>query len=281
MFFVLNIMTTDSTRDLSLQEVADELGVHYMTAYRYVRIGVLPARKEGRSWRIGAADLEAFTAPESAGPPGRRDAPWADRLVSRLIAGDEAGAWVLLEAALAAGADPAEVVVEVITPAMREIGDRWESSDIGVDEEHMASGICTRLLARLGGRFARRGVSRGVVVMGTTESDLHGLPLAIAAELLRLEGFEVLNLGALLPADDFARSVARTERLVAVGIGATIQDPQALARTIKAVKEVSPAPVFAGGAGVPSKDDALEAGATAWAPDAQGLLALVEAAAAA
>ena len=30
--------------DLTLQEAADLLGVHYMTAYRYVRTGRLPAR---------------------------------------------------------------------------------------------------------------------------------------------------------------------------------------------------------------------------------------------
>ena len=30
---------------LTLQEAADELGVHYMTAYRYVRLGQLQAHK--------------------------------------------------------------------------------------------------------------------------------------------------------------------------------------------------------------------------------------------
>ena len=30
---------------ISLQEAADQLGVHYMTVYRYVRHGRLPARK--------------------------------------------------------------------------------------------------------------------------------------------------------------------------------------------------------------------------------------------
>ena len=31
----------------TLQEAADELGVHYMTAYRYVRLGLLDAAKVG------------------------------------------------------------------------------------------------------------------------------------------------------------------------------------------------------------------------------------------
>jgi len=32
---------------MTLQEVADHLGVHYMTAYRYVKLGLLYARSRG------------------------------------------------------------------------------------------------------------------------------------------------------------------------------------------------------------------------------------------
>ena len=42
---------------ISLQEAADALGVHYMTAYRYVRTGRLPAVKDGAEWRVDPADL--------------------------------------------------------------------------------------------------------------------------------------------------------------------------------------------------------------------------------
>ena len=34
-------------RPFTLPEVAEKLGVHYMTAYRYVRTGRLPARTRG------------------------------------------------------------------------------------------------------------------------------------------------------------------------------------------------------------------------------------------
>ena len=33
----------DAAAELTLQEAADALGVHYMTAYRYVRLGLLAA----------------------------------------------------------------------------------------------------------------------------------------------------------------------------------------------------------------------------------------------
>ena len=41
-------MTAEAGRPLTLQEVADLLGVHYMTVYRYVRLGLLEAEQGGR-----------------------------------------------------------------------------------------------------------------------------------------------------------------------------------------------------------------------------------------
>ena len=72
---------------LSLHQAADELGVHYMTAYRYVRLGVLPAHREGRSWRVRRADLDTLgeeTPPAQDAQAGRLgssvcpDAPWPE-----------------------------------------------------------------------------------------------------------------------------------------------------------------------------------------------------------
>ena len=37
---------------LTLLQVADKLGVHYMTVYRYVRTGRLPATRVGGIWQV-------------------------------------------------------------------------------------------------------------------------------------------------------------------------------------------------------------------------------------
>jgi len=41
----------DDDELLSLRDAADQLGVHYMTAYRYLRLGTLPAKKVGGVWQ--------------------------------------------------------------------------------------------------------------------------------------------------------------------------------------------------------------------------------------
>ena len=56
---------------MTLQEAAERLGVHYMTAYRYVRTGKLPAEKAGVHWMVDPADVDRLrTAPTSRRPRG-------------------------------------------------------------------------------------------------------------------------------------------------------------------------------------------------------------------
>ncbi|MEZ5270915.1 MAG: B12-binding domain-containing protein [Ilumatobacteraceae bacterium] len=270
--------------DLTLHEAAALLGVHYMTAYRYVRLGLLPAVKSGGSWRVTAADLAQFQQAARAGAVaepvggGRRRAPWADRLEARLVAGDSAGAWGVVEAAMAAGSELDDIYLDVIAPAMRSIGTRWASGELDVAEEHRATGIAFRLLGRLSPRFARRGRSRGAVVLGTPAGERHSLPVALLADLVRGGGWEVTDLGADLPADSFARVVATTEGLVAVGVSVTSQaSVVAAGELLPALRAAAPAGVLlvVGGAAIVDEAQALAVGADRWAASAREFLDLL------
>jgi MerR family transcriptional regulator, light-induced transcriptional regulator len=266
---------------LTLQEAAELLGVHYMTAYRYVRLGVLPAHKDGGAWQVAAADLAAFRdgAAEVAAPEAgaRRRAPWATRLEARLVAGDSRGAWGVIEAALAAGADLDEIYLEVISPAMRNIGARWADGELDISIEHRATGIAFRLLGRLGPRFARRGRSRGTVVVGAPAGERHSLPVAMLSDLLRGEGWEVSDLGADMPTPSFVGSVLSTPGVVAVGVSVTSPDSlPAAAELIGALHVALPnVPIVVGGAAIEGREHALALGATGWASSAAALAALL------
>ena len=119
------------TQHVTLQEAADLLGVHYMTVYRYVRLGLLPAEKAGGTWRVAIEAVTALRDRSAAVVPGspargRKRAPWDDRLEARLVAGDSRGSWGVVEAALTSGAELDEVYLDIVAPAMRAIGRRWE-----------------------------------------------------------------------------------------------------------------------------------------------------------
>lgn len=254
---------------LTLQEAADTLGVHYMTAYRYVRHGVLPASKVGGTWRVAVADLETFRAAppgdEPASEPRRRKAPWAERLEARLIAGDGHGAWGVVEMALSSGAGLDEVYLDVITPAMQSIGERWVAGELDIAVEHRATGIAFRLIGRLGPRFARRGRTRGTVIIGAPPGERHSLPIALLADLLRGEGWEVSDLGADMPVDSFVRAALAADDLVAVGVSVTntecVEVAGELIAALRVALEGSGVSIAVGGSAVRDAEHARALGA--------------------
>ncbi|MFL5690137.1 MAG: helix-turn-helix domain-containing protein, partial [Chloroflexota bacterium] len=128
-------MPSDAARRLSLHEAADLLGVHYMTIYRRVRLGILPARKVGGTWSVDPADLEgAKTTPERGrrrrGCSRPRVSTWQERLRARMLSGDVAGSWQVIEAAMASGFEAGEIYVRVLAPALHEIGASWQEGRV-------------------------------------------------------------------------------------------------------------------------------------------------------
>ena len=261
------------TTDVTLQEAAEFLGVHYMTAYRYVRLGTLQAHKSGNVWRVRRDDLDTFRAAVPAAGVARPPAPWAERLESRLLAGDGGGAWGVVEAALASGGDPRSIYLDVIIPAMVSIGERWEKGELDIAIEHRASGVANRLVGRLGPRFTRRGRTLGTLLVGAPAGEHHALPVSMAADLIRLEGYEVSDLGADTPPASFAKAAAGLDRLVAVGISVTSPVNLGSARdTIVLLRDqLHNVPVMVGGSAIQSDDMRLDLGADLWVRDSAEL----------
>ncbi len=254
-----------ATQPLTLLQAADELGVHYMTAYRYVRTGRLPAKRVGGTWQIAPADLELVRRVGS-GARRRRPtgpAPSRSRLQARLVAGDETGAWGLLEAALASDMTPEDVLLELVAPTLRSIGARWERGQLSIADEHRASAVAARLISRLGARFARRGVKRGTVILAAPSGELHAAPVAIAANLLRWRGFDVVELGPNTPGEALAETVVTEPDLVAVGMACTTDgSSRAARRAIATVRRSSPdLPILIGGAAISDAEHARKLGA--------------------
>lgn len=260
---------------LSLREVADELGVHYMTAYRYVRLGILPATQRGRSWIVRRDDLEAYRS-HSTEPTARGEADWTTRLVTRMLDGDDAGAWQVVETAMRSGMDVTEAYTDLIVPALMVVGEKWHGGEIDVADEHAASQVASRVVSRLAPRMAVRGVRKGTVVLGSTATELHVLPMSIAADLIRHAHFRVIDLGVNLPPRSFATAVSRADDLVAVAVSVTTPGQEiSLANTLEALRGVTDAPVLFGGAGV-DEETALKLGADGYARTAADAVAMLE-----
>jgi excisionase family DNA binding protein len=262
---------------VGLREAAEQLGVHYMTAYRYVRSGRLPARKHGSEWQVDPADLARLAAaPTHRAPRRPTRAVHRERLEARLVEGDEGGAWGVVDAAMASGAEPAEVLTELLAPSLRSIGARWADGELSIADEHRASAVAQRLIARMGPRFQRPGRRRGTVVLGSVAGDRHSLPTAIMSDLLRGAGLEVVDLGADCPAESFADALRRADSPCAVGMCVTA--PEAVDGVAAQIVELRAAgvgvPVVLGGGAVQDRAQALQLGADLWAGPVDEVVAL-------
>ncbi len=241
-----------------------------MTVYRYVRTGKLPATQDGLIWRIRVSDVNALKGRRvsASGSRSRRKTVTgtSQALEARLLAGDSAGAWWLIEGRLGGGLDPAGVVTKLLSPALRSIGARWAEGDLSVADEHRATAVAQRIIGRLGLQFGRPGRSRGTVIVAAPEGDLHTLPVAMVADLLRWRGFDVSELGANTPDDALAEVAGQADRLVAVGIASTTSGLDAeVTQSVEALRATAPGTtILLGGNAIRSGAHARKLGADIW-----------------
>jgi MerR family transcriptional regulator, light-induced transcriptional regulator len=197
-----------SDERLDLQRAADELGVHYQTAYRWVRTGKLPARLVGGRYQVGRDDVSAMAtqreAPQAPAPPSaKRMARTAERMHDALVNGDERSVRQLAKGLVDEGAPIVDVIQAVLVPPLVRIGAAWHAGQLTIWVEHRASAIVERLLGEMSPN--PRGRRRGTVMVAAVSGDLHSLPTSMAASALRDDNWTVEHLGADMPPDELVR----------------------------------------------------------------------------
>jgi len=275
-----------STEFLTLEEAAERLGVHYMTAYRYVRQGKLSATRVKGVWQVTPQAIdesrqrlnERKERPHTGDDP-RRTGDYVNELHACLVNADAGGAWGVLQRAIDAGGEIGTVYLEILAPAMARIGEEWSRGEIDIAIEHQATAIATRLVGQMSPRFVRRGRRRGEVLIGGPSGERHALALAMLGDLLRLEGYDVFDLGADTPANSFVHAASKINDLTAVGVSVTTTD--SVEGAIDVVRTLRRAisddvPVVLGGSAISGPDHAREIGADFYANGARGFIELLD-----
>ena len=239
---------------ISLNEAAEKLGVHYMTAYRYVRTGRLPATKIGGTWCVATDDLEKFIdRPSTQAGRGHRQLDlYVEPLISALTRGDERGVWKITNSLRGAGCEVEELCLDLLVPALAKIGEGWASGTLSIADEHRASVVVPSLLGRFQALPLPPGRKRGLVIVGSPPGEEHANPNLIFSLLLLGRRFGVDNLGHNTPAHVFAEAVQTADNLIAValGVGSTTGAAN-IQECVDAIRSVRPdIPIFAGGAAV-------------------------------
>ena len=119
--------------------------------------------------------------------------------LDRLDRADQAGAIRLAAELLDAGCSVAEVLVDLVAVAQREIGRRWLTGAWSVAQEHAATHVSELVVGAVTARHSGP-ADRGHVVMACVEGEWHALAARIVAEVVRAAGWRVTFLGASVPA---------------------------------------------------------------------------------
>jgi excisionase family DNA binding protein len=224
---------------MQLREAADVLGVHYQTAYGWVRQGVLPARKTARGYEVSDCDVSTLAERRASGtapPPQIRVRDWAaqaDRLHAAISSGDETAARQIF-ARLARGVPIIDLCERVIAPALNRIGADWAAGHLSIATEHRASAICERLIAARSQQ--PQGRPRGIAVTATPPGERHALPALMATVCLREDRWLVHHLAADLPVGEVISLATDTAATLVVLSAATAEGGR-LAR--QAVQEIT------------------------------------------
>ena len=236
---------------LDLRTAAAELGVHYQTAYGWVRTGRLRAELVGGRYMVARDAVEAASAqrttPHDPKPPGaKRLEQAAARMHDALLVGDEPAARRVAVDLANEGTSMTDLIQTVFVPPLIDIGQSWHDGRLTIWVEHRASAIVERILGELAPN--PRGRRRGTALVAAISGDHHSLPTSMAAMALRDDNWHVEHLGANMPPDELVRFCAEHSVTLAV-VTSTNPDTASDANDAAAALRAAGTPTIVGGPG--------------------------------
>jgi methanogenic corrinoid protein MtbC1 len=138
-----------------------------------------------------------------------------------------------------AGVSPLVIFNDVLTPALIEVGRRWEMGILPVAQEKEISEVVRDLIAEIARRHIPEQSDGPAIVAGCVESERHELGLRMICALLRIHGYRVYYLGADVSAEFLLQAIALHRPGVLLLSAVLPTAFESLERTIKQVFAVT------------------------------------------
>ncbi len=188
-----------------------------------------------------------------------------------IIGGNPPDSVAAAEQALQEGIAAQEIILKGVVPAMEVVGQKFEEGEYFLPEM-MASALGTRgIMDLLRPRLTEAGSEPvGKAIIGTVKGDLHDIGKNLVGMMLEGAGFEIIDLGVDVTADNFIQAIGESDAQL-VGMSALLTTTMPMMRHI--LQEIESAGVrdqvmiMVGGAGV-TQEYADAIGADGYAPDA-------------
>lgn len=181
------------------------------------------------------APYDAAGCPDARLPPTDAE---VRRVAELSAAQDMTSLLVIVEEMSKAGLGLESVLVDLVAPAARLLGEQWLDDEISFADVTLGLGLLQRLVAVLGGDLSEPMNPRGVVALVAPRGEQHTLAVQLLGELLRQAGWGVR---VEIDADDEALvELVGTQDVVMVGLSisnAALVEP--LERLIRRLKQAS------------------------------------------
>lgn len=110
---------------------------------------------------------------------------------------------------------PRDLLQQILTPLMEEIGERWEQGNLTIAQEHMVSAAIRNLLGTLIRLFTRKQTTT-TILFATPSGELHEFGILSAAALAAGGGLGIAYLGIDLPIHEIVEAAKKTAAQVLV-----------------------------------------------------------------
>lgn len=216
-----------------------------------------------------AGNPSAAVSPGEYSVAGNAAGGSADSLGSCIERGLDTRAVKLVNAELAAGADPMDIINSELIPALDRVGRNYENGIIFLPQLLTSSEAATAAFGELKKHMkGDTGKTGDKVILATVKGDIHDIGKNIVKVLLENYGYDVIDLGRDVPPETIVDTAVR-ENIQLVGLSAlmttTVRNMQDTIELLR--KEKPDAKVVVGGA-VMNPDYADQIGADFYAKDA-------------
>lgn len=196
------------------------------------------------------AALSQETHPSVAAPS---EEPWhslESQFVAAVITGDSSRALDIARNAVQSSDDITRFYLDVVQPAMYDIGQMWERNQVSVAMEHFATSTVARIMSALYMRVPMPLHGKGTVLVTSAPNEFHELGGRMIADLLELDGWNVTFLGANTPVGDLvALAKILNPQVIAISVAMpfNVDGVQRMIAGIRATPELSGVRIMVGG----------------------------------
>ena len=143
-------------------------------------------------------------------------------IAQNLIAGDDEKVAELVAQAIQTDVPTVEILDDGLIAGMSVVGDRFRNHEMFLPEVLLSARAMTAGVSLLKPLLVAEEVpSRGKVILGTVQGDLHDIGKNLVGIMLQGAGFEVLDLGTDVPAEKFI-DTALAENASIIGLSALL-----------------------------------------------------------